>query len=110
MPATLSSVWQFMMPYLATIMIPLVAVIIAFLKIVLDRLEHLRIKLAAADENAKATDEKIDIVKKNTDGMLSRLQDTIDRKDVEKEATALQVENDKKLAVAKASEREKPNG
>src|ERR1039457_384381 len=95
------SFWQFIMPYLAMIMIPLVAVIIAFLKIVLDRLEHLQIKLAAVDATTTAT-------KAQTDGIVTRLQDTIAKKDAEKDTTALQVENDKKLAAAKASDREEP--
>ena len=91
------------MPYLAMIMLPLVAVIIALLKIALDKLEHLQIKLAAVDATATAT-------KAQPDGIVSRLQDTIAKKDAEKDVVALQVENDKKLAAAKASDREEPNG
>src|ERR1017187_5576508 len=97
----LGSFWQFLAPYAGMIMLPLVAVIIALLKYMLDKLQHLSVKLESVNETAKAT-------KQQTDGIVSRLQDTIARKDVEKDATALQVENDKKLAVAKASDREEP--
>ena len=98
---TISTFWQFLMPYVAMIMIPLVAVVIAALKVVLDKLTRLSIKLESVDETTKVT-------RSNTDGINKRLQDNIDKKDVEKDATALQVENDKKLAAAKASDREEP--
>ena len=89
------------MPYLAMIMIPLVAVIIALLKIALDKLEHLQVKLEAVDATATAT-------KTQTDGIVSRLQETIAKKDVDAahlaEVTSLKTD----VAAAKASDREEP--
>jgi Mg2+/Co2+ transporter CorB len=98
---TASTVWQFIMPYLAMIMLPLVAVVIAFLKVVLDKLQHLSVKLESVDETAKAT-------KTQTDGIISRMQDTIARKDVEADQLATVTDLKTQIAAAKASDREEP--
>ena len=89
-------------------MLPLVAVIIAFLtyltkflKIALDQLERLSVKLATVDETTKAT-------KTQTDGINSRLQATIDRKDAEADQLAQVTELKTQIAAAKASDREEP--
>ena len=98
---TVSSFWEFIMPYLAMIMIPLVAVIIAILKVALDKLQRLSTKLESVDETTKAT-------KAQTDGIVSRLQETIAKKDVDaahlEEVTSLKTD----VAAAKASDRVEP--
>ena len=105
---TASTVWQFIMPYLAMIMLPLVAVIIAFLKVVLDKLQHLSVKLESVDATAKDTNDKVVEVKHNTDGVLSRMEATIARKDSEADQLATVTDLKTQIAAAKASDREEP--
>jgi uncharacterized protein YoxC len=98
---TINTFWQFMMPYVAMVMIPFVAVIIAALKVVLDKLTRLSSTLERVDETSKAT-------KAQTDGIISRMQDTIAKKDVDAAHLAEVTDLKTDIAAAKASDREEP--
>lgn len=101
MRMTTTSFWEFVAPYVGMVMLPLVAVIIAFLKLTLNKLERLSVKLEGVDATTKIT-------RSQTDGIITHLQDTITRKDSEAEQLA-QVTNLKtQIAAAKASDREEP--
>src|ERR1019366_4047795 len=98
---TTNSFWQFMAPYVGMLMLPLVAVIIAFLKVTLDKLERVSVKLEAVDTTTKAT-------RAQTDAIISHLQDTIPRKDNEDGQLAQVTDLKTQIAAAKASDREEP--
>ena len=105
---TPSAFWQFITPYIGMIMLPFVAVIIAFLKVVLDKLTNLAKKLEGVDETTRSTNETAKETKKQTDGIISRMQDTIARKDVEADQLATVTDLKTQIAAAKASDREEP--
>ena len=105
---TPSAFWQFITPYIGMIMLPFVAVIIAFLKVVLDKLQLLSKKLESVDATAKDTNDKVVEVKHNTDGVLSRMEATIARKDSEADQLATVTDLKTQIAAAKARDREEP--
>jgi ABC-type multidrug transport system fused ATPase/permease subunit len=54
------------------------------------------------------TDAKVEVVVQHTNGMLTHLQEQVDRQQVDKDHLAVVTELETKLAAAKASDRETP--
>ena len=89
--------FAFVVPdYFWAVMTPLVVVVTGILQAVLSWVQH------------RDTQTRVTEVKHNTDGIVSRLQDTITRKDNEADQLATVTDLKTQIAAAKASDREEP--
>jgi hypothetical protein len=85
------------------VLTPLVVVLTGVLQAILSWINH---KSTAAQ--VKDVDSKVEVVVQHTNGMLSHLQEKVDRQEVDKDHLAAITGLETKLAAAKASDREEP--
>ena len=87
--------FAFVVPdYFWMVLTPLIVVITGILQSTLSWINH------------KATDAKVDVVVQHTDGMMTKLQEQVDRQQVDKEHLAQITEKDKEIAIAKTHDKE----